>query len=117
MERGQLIVVSGRICEYDRYDTNLKVHLGTEVEIDEDGRLTHTYIPCCFTDEELSNRGIDLTVKQWCGLTEHFIRQEYVLDDEEITDAADDIVCRCFSITRTPLVEELPNYIAEYMNR
>jgi hypothetical protein len=117
MDRGQLIAVNGAIYEYDRYDAYLQMHLVTEVEIDEDGILTATYVARCFTDAELSNRGIDLTEKQWIGLTEHFIRQEYDLTEEEIKDAAEDIVCRCFAVTRIPLVEELPNYIAIYMDR
>jgi hypothetical protein len=117
LKRGQLIAVNGNLYEYDRYDKHLNVHFCTEVEIDEDGTLTATYVPCGFTDEELSNRGINLTQEQWIGLTEHFIRQEYVLDEEEIKEAAEDIVCRCFTVTRIPLVEELPNYIAHYMDR
>lgn len=117
MDRGQLISVNGKIVEYDRYDKYLNTHFGTEIEIDNEGILTHTHIPCCFTDEELSNRGINLTQEQWIGLTEHFIRQEYDLTEEEITEAAEDIVLRCFTVTRIPLVEELPNYIAIYMDR
>jgi hypothetical protein len=117
MERGQLIAVNGRIVEYDRYDKYLNIHFGTEVEIDEEGILTATYIPCCFNTEELANREINLTQEQWIGLTKHFIRQEYVIDDEEIHEAAEDIVCREFAILGVPTVEELYDIVETYMNR
>ena len=117
MERGQIIAVNGGICEYDRYDKHLDIHLGTEIEIDKDGILTHTYSPCCFSTEELANNKIHLTEKQWIGLTEHFIRQEYVLDEEEIKDAAEDIVCREFAILGKPTIEELYDIVETYMNR
>ena len=114
MRARDLITVNGGLYEYIRFDTKSNIHITSEVEIDEDGNLCGTYHFYGFTDEELANRGINLTEKQWIGLTEHFLRQDYDLTDEEISDAAEDIVCRCL---RTPLVEELPNYIAEYMDR
>ena len=117
MDRGQIIVVNGRIVEYDRYDKYLNMHFGTEVEIDNEGKLTHTYIPCCFSTEELDNREIKLAQEQWIGLVEHFIRQEYVIDEEEITEAAEDIVCREFAVLGVPTVEELSHIIETYMNR
>lgn len=122
MKIGDLIAVNGLLYEYggiekSNYSQNETLHKVHDVEIDEDGILTVTHNTWYFTDSELSNRGINLTEKQWIGLTEHFIRQEYDLTEEEIADAAEDIVCRCFVTTRIPLVEELPNYIAIYMNR
>lgn len=116
-KEGQLIAVNGNLYDYIGIDEEIKMHKVAVVEIDEEGILTNTHNTWYFTDEELSNRGINLTQKQWIGLIEHFIRQEYDLTDEEINDAVEDIVCRCFSVTRIPLVEELPNYIAIYMNR
>ena len=121
-KRGQLIAVNGNLYEYEgivdaEYDKGIKYHKAYDVDIDEEGRLTAIGKTMYFTDEELSYRGINLTQKQWIGLTEHFIREEYDLTEEEIKDAAEDIVCRGFTITRIPLVEELPNYIAIYMNR
>jgi hypothetical protein len=116
MQTGELIAVNGNLYEYVRKEKS-NLHRVSEVEIDEDGYLTATYVEWLFTDAELSNRGINLTEKQWIGLTEHFLREEYDLNEEEIADAAEDIVCRCFATTRTPLVEELPNYIAIYMDR
>lgn len=117
MDRGQLIAVSGKIYEYDRYDKYLKVHFATEVEIDDEGILTATYVPCCFSDEELANNQIDLTPPQLEGLVTHFIRQGYDLTDDEIGEVVEDILCRCFAVTGTPKFEELSDYIDEYMCR
>lgn len=121
MKQGDLIAVNGNLYEYGGIEkaeySKATFHKVYVVDIDEDGILTATGITCCFTDEELSNRGIKLTENQWLGLTEYFIRQDYDLTEEEIKDAAEDIVCRCFATTRIPLVEELPNYIAIYMDR
>ena len=116
MKIGQIIAVNGVLYEYGGSEES-KLHKVYVIDIDEEGILTYTHSTWYFTDEELSNRGIDLTQAQWIGLTEHFIRQEYDLTEDEITDAAEDIVCRCFAVTRIPLVEELPNYIAHYMDR
>lgn len=117
MKSGDIIAVNGNIYEYHKYYEGLKFHVVAEIDIDEEGILTSTHGLTHFTDEELSNRGINLTQQQWIGLTEHFIRQDYDLTEEEIKDAAEDIVHRCFAVTRIPLVEELPNYIAIYMDR
>lgn len=117
MRPGDLIAVNGNLYDYVGYDKEINQHKVAVVDIDEDGILVNTHSTWYFTDEELSNRGIDLTEKQWIGLTEHFIRQEYDIAEEEIKEAAEDIVCRGFAVTRIPLVEELPNYIAIYMDR
>ena len=122
MKIGDLIAVNGNLYEYGgienaEYSKGLTLHKVYVVDIDEEGILTSTGITWYFTDEELSNRGIDLTEEQWIGLVKHFLRQDYDLTEEEIEDAANDIVCRCFAVTRIPLVEELPNYIAIYENR
>ena len=122
MKIGDLIAVKGNLYEYGGieegyYSKGFTHHKVYEVDIDEDGILTATGRTWYFTDEELSNRGIDLTEKQWLGLTEHFLRQDYDLTEEEISETAEDIVCRCFAVTRIPLVEELLNYIAIYMDR
>ena len=117
MKQGQLIAVNGNLYDYIGYDEEIKQHKVAVVDIDEEGILTNTHSTWYFTDEELSNRGINLTDKQWVGLIEHFIRQEYDLTEEEIKDASEDIVYRCFTVTRIPFVEELPNYIAIYMDR
>lgn len=116
MKQGDLIAVMGVLYEYGGIEKP-GIHKVYNVDIDEDGILTATYNSWYLTDAELSNRGIHLTAKQWYGLTEHFLRQEYELTEEEIADIAEDIVNRCFAITRIPLVEELPNYIAIYMDR
>ena len=121
MQSGDLIAVNGNLYEYGEIEkaeyskgTFHKVYV---VDIDKEGILTSTGITSYLTDGELSNRGIHLTEEQWLGLVRHFLRQDYDLTEEEIEDAAEDIVCRCFATTRIPLVEELPNYIAIYMNR
>ena len=120
MKIGDLIAVNGLLYEYGGTEkaeySNETLHKVHDVEIDEDGILTAIHSTWYFTDAELSNRGINLTEKQWIGLTEHFIREEYDLTEEEIADAAEDIVCRCF-VHGIPHFEELTNYIAEYMNR
>lgn len=116
LKQGQLIAVEGAIYEYDRYDERLQMHLTTEVEIDEDGILTATYVARAFTDRELSNRGIELTTRQWYGVVEHFIRQAYDLSEFEIKGAVMDVVDRCFAYG-IPQFEELADYIAEYLDR
>ena len=122
MRAGDLIAVNGNLYEYEGmedayYTKNVKFHKASIVDIDEEGRMTSTGITTYFTDYEISNRGINLTEKQWIGLVKQFIEHEYDLTEEAIEEAVQDIVCRCFATTRIPLVEELPNYIAIYMNR
>ena len=53
MENGTLISIKGNIYEYVAYDERTKLHIVTEVEIDNDGNLTATYIPYAFTDADL----------------------------------------------------------------
>ena len=120
MDKGQLIAVNGKICEYDRYDKYLNVHFATEIEVDEvDGHLTTTYVPCCFTTEDLEDgyNKIVLTQKQWYGVVECIIRQNHDdLTEEEIAEATEDIVGRCF-VMNMPEFDELEDYIACYMQR
>lgn len=118
MERGQLIAVNGGIYEYDSHHSNLKVHLVAGVEIDEKGILTSTHIPCAFSDVEFAEgyNKTNFTQEQWYGIVEHFIRQTYCIDDEEIAEATEDIVGRCF-VMNMPEFDELEDYIACYMNR
>ena len=117
MNRGELIAVNGRICEYDRYDKYLDIHLASEVEIDEEGMLTATCVPCCFSTEELENDEVHFTQAQWYGIVAHFIREgDFHLNEEEMEDAAEDIVGRCFAYG-IPKIHELADYIAEYLDR
>ena len=118
MEKGQLIVVNGQICEYNMYDKNLDVHYATEIEIDEYGHLTVTYAPLCFNPKEFTEgyNKADFTEEQWYGIVDCLIRQNYDLSNEEIDDATDDIVGRCFVLNMPPF-DELEDYIACYMNR
>ena len=118
MKRGQLIAVNGGIYEYDRYDKYLNIHFATGVEIDEKGILTATHIPCAFSNVEFAKgyNKTNFTQDQWYGIVEHFIRQTYCIDDEDITEATEDIVGRCF-VMNMPQFDELEDYIACYMNR
>ena len=120
MNQGTLVAVNGKIYEYDRYDERLKIHIVAEIDIDSEGFLTQTYIPYAFTDAEfaLSEDGTDhFTKDQWYGIVAHFIREgDFDLNEEEMEDATEDIVERCF-ICGIPKIHELEGYIAEYMNR
>lgn len=117
MERERdLIVVHGNLYSYDKYDEDIKMHKVAEVEIDEDGILTATYIPAYFTEEELLDNSINLSQKQWIGLVEHIIRQSFSYDPQKISEVAEDIVTRCF-VYGLPTVEELPQYIEDYLLR
>jgi len=60
---------------------------------------------------------IDFAFKQWYGVIEHFLRQDYAdLTEEEINNAVYDMVNRSFYYGK-PKFSELPEYIADYMNR
>lgn len=113
-KQGQLIAVNGVLYEYGEIED--KLHKVYVVDIDEEGILTATYSSWYLTDAELSNRGIDLTQKQWYGIVEHFIRQDYDLTEMQIKGAVMDIVDRCFAYG-IPKIHELADYIAEYLNR
>ena len=117
MKPGDLIAVNNELYDYIGYDEGIKMHKVSVVDIDEEGRLTNTHITWYFTEKELSRDEIQLTEPQWLGLIEHLIRQDYDMTDEEITDATEDIVCRCFAVTGIPKFKELIKYIYDYMNR
>ena len=117
-KQGQLIAVDGNIYEYQKYDEKANVHLVSEVAMDCDGLLTQTHILCYFYPEQLTEGigKIKLTKQQWCGIVQHLLRQDYDLTDEQISDAVEDIVGRCFAYG-IPAIHELADYIAEYMDR
>ena len=110
MKQGQLIAVNGRIYRYEGI-----VHKVYAVGIDDKGILDEGNDALYLTDEGIENRGIELTNEQWVGLVSYFLRQDYDLTDEGIHATANDIVYNCFPKSRIPLVEELRNYIAIYM--
>lgn len=117
MQKGTLISIGGNLYEYKNYEERLCVHFVTEVDIDDEGNLTATYIPRGFTDEELKDTAVKFTQQQWYGIVEHFIRQDYDgLTEEDIKTAVEDIVDRCF-VMNMPKFNELQEYIACYMNR
>jgi hypothetical protein len=114
-EKG-LITVHGDLYDHLGYDEEGRLHKVTLVDIDEDGNLTNTGITWYFDDEELKDNRAKFTQTQWIGIVKHFIRQNHELEEDQISDAAEDIVCRCF-VYGIPTVEELPEYIAEYLDR
>jgi hypothetical protein len=119
MNEGTLIAVNGAIYEYGRFDEQAKVHLVYEVDIDCEGMLTATHIMNYLYPEQLAEgfNQINLTKDQWYGIVAHFIREgDFHLNEEEIEDATEDIVGRCF-VYGIPKFHELPEYIADYMNR
>ena len=121
-KQGQLIAVNGNIYEYGGIEDadfikDLKLHKVYIIDIDEEGNLTHTQISDYLTTDELINNKIHLTQKQWYRIVEQLIRYEYAaLTEEEITEATEDIVDRCF-IINMPQFDELEEYIDCYMNR
>lgn len=114
---GQIIAVNGKLYEYMHFYEGLDNHIVAEIEVDEDGYLTATHISHAFTTEHLANNEVSFTQDQWYGIVAHFIREgDFDLNEEEITDATEDIVGRCFAYG-IPKIHELEGYIAEYMNR
>ena len=117
MKSGTLISIKGNIYEYVVYDERTKLHIVTEVDIDDCGHLTATYIPYAFTDADLKDTETQFTVQQCYGIVEHFIRQDFdYLTEDDINTAVEDIVDRCF-VLNMPEFNELQGYIACYMNR
>ena len=115
IKQGTIIAVGGELYEYAYKSDNY--HIAYEILMDDDGRLTATYKPFAFTDEELKDNTVNFTKAQWYGIVEHFIvQQNSELFDDEIETATEDIVGRCFAYG-IPTIEELPEYIAEYLNR
>ena len=117
MLQGKIIAINGNLYEYGHYDEDAKRHIAYIVEVDENGILTATYDAYAFTDEELKDNAVNFTKWQWYGIVEHFIRQDYEgLSDDDIANITGDIIERCFTCG-VPTLEELSEYIAEYMNR
>lgn len=124
-KQGKLIAVNGNIYEYHGFDKEAKVHLVYEVDIDCEGMLTATYTMNYFYPEQFTEGfgKINLTKPQWYGVVSHLLRNDYMwskvlynLTEEEIAEATEDIVERCFAYG-IPKFEELEDYIAEYLNR
>ena len=120
-KEGQIIAVNSNIYEYvgiesAEWTKGITLHKVSEIDMDDEGHLTPTYDSWYFTNEELANSEVDFTQQQWRGIVDSLIRYNYDLDNEEIDDAVEDIVCRCFAYG-IPKVHELESYIEEYMNR
>lgn len=58
----------------------------------------------------------NFTKAQWYDIVREFIRDNYDLEPEELENATEDIVGRCFAYG-VPQLEELAEYIAECMDR
>lgn len=121
-KEGQIIAVNGNLYEYGciedaDYTKDLKLHKVYEIDIDDEGILIPTYTSNYFTTEELANDEIHFTKGQWYGIVTHFIRQDYDLTEEAITDATEDIVGREFAYGRPKTIEELQEHIATYLDR
>lgn len=113
-----LIAINNRIYDYDKFDDDSGMHRVYEVDVDEEGWLTATYIPNFISDEEFrNNKGINLTCKQWVGIIKQMLTHLHNLDDDKAEDAANDIVCRCFVSTGVPKFEGLNEYLKNYLNR
>lgn len=117
MKKGSIMAIKGNLYEYDQYDERAKMHIAHEVLIDDEGRLTATYDAYAFSNEEIKDNSTNFTKQQWYGIVEHFIRQDNDdLTDDDVANATEDIVGRCFAYG-IPSIEELPQYVAEYLNR
>ena len=57
-----------------------------------------------------------MTKHEWYEVVAKHIAENYNLSDEDVEMATEDIVGRCFCYG-VPTLAELPEYIAEYMNR
>ena len=53
---------------------------------------------------------------EWYKVVETYLAEHYALTDDALEDATEDIVGRCFCYG-VPTLAELPEYIAEYMDR
>jgi hypothetical protein len=121
MKEGQLIAVRGDIYEYGGieigdYTPSERLHKVYEIDIDDQGLLTNTHRTWYFSDEELKETKVNFTEDQWYGIVSHIIRQNHDVTEEEISEATEDIVGRCFAYG-IPQFNELEEYIACYMNR
>ena len=119
MKPGDLIAVNGNLYEYGGYYEGTKLHKVYDITVDEDGILTAICTYWYMSEEEMTEgfNKINFTEDQWYGIVAHFIREgNYHLNEEEITEATEDIVGRCF-VMNMPQFHELEDYIACYMNR
>lgn len=53
---------------------------------------------------------------EWYEVVGTYLAEHYALTDERLENATEDIVGRCFCYG-VPTLAELPEYIAEYMDR
>lgn len=118
MKAGDLIAVNDNLYDYVGFDEEARAYKVAVVDIDEDGNLTNTHNTWYLTEKELDDgfNKIALTEDQWYGVVAHIIRQNHDVTEEEIDEATEDIVGRCFRMNM-PQFNELEEYIACYMNR
>jgi hypothetical protein len=67
--------------------------------------------------EVTSVKGVEKMSKdEWYEVVSAYLAEHYALTDDALEDATEDIVGRCFCYG-VPTLSELPEYIAEYMDR
>ena len=121
-KEGQIIAIDGCLYEYggeekSKFTRDSILHKVYDIDVEDDGILIATGRTWYFTTEELLNNEVNFTKDQWYGIVAHFIREgDFDLNEEEMEDATEDIVGRCFAYG-IPKIHELEGYIAEYMNR
>lgn len=120
-KEGTIIAVNGNLYEYGGIEnaeySKGKLHKVYVIDIDEEGILTATHSTWYFNEEKLAINEVNFTKDQWYGIVAHFIREgDFDLNEEEMEDATEDIVGRCFAYG-IPKIHELADYIADYMNR
>ena len=114
--KNDLIVIKGNLYSYGWWDEHLQMHYVGVVDIDEDGILTSTCIPEYFTEEEMQEgKEMNLTQKQWVGIVEFFLRNDFGISCDACPSIAENIV-RDF-IEEPPLLENLLEHISKYLKR
>ena len=110
-EDSLLLVVRGNLYSYWQWEEDIQMHKVMVVDIDEEGRLTATYIPAFFSEKEMEEgKEMELTPEQWLGLTKFLIQDFYFPDEEEYEKEAEKVLEKFF-LSSSRLVEDLPKFI------
>ena len=116
-ENNLLLVIHGNLYSYWQWEEDIKMHKVMEVDIDEEGRLTATYIPAFFSEKEMEEgKEMKLTPKQWLGLTKFLIQDFYFPEEEKYEKEAEKLL-KNFFLSSSHLVEELPKFIKTYFEK
>lgn len=110
--------INNQLYIYEGFNERHQLHILSEVLLDDDGIMTATHSPVYFTTEALTHDDISwITLDQWYGIVEAFIRNYHdYLDEEEILNATEDIVNRAFRYG-IPKMHELYDYINDHLDR